>query len=225
MENKKNPEVDLERKKSMFFFVGLAFSMAAVLVAIEWKTFETTITELGTVDIQIEEEEMIPITQQAPPPPPPPPPPPSTQIEIVEDDAVIEEEVEIETTEVEETTTVDIVQMPAEAVVESEPEVFLIVEDPPSFPGGEAEMFKFLGENLKYPPMARDAGIQGIVYVEFIVMEDGAVSDVKVLRGIGGGCDEAAVDVVKKMPKWNPGKQRGQAVRVRFRLPIRFTLN
>ena len=225
MENKKNPEVDLERKKSMFFFVGLAFSMAAVLVAIEWKTFETTITELGTVDIQIEEEEMIPITQQAPPPPPPPPPPPSTQIEIVEDDAVIEEEVEIETTEVEETTTVDIVQMPAEAVVESEPEVFLIVEDPPSFPGGEAEMFKVLGESLKYPPMARDAGIQGIVYVEFIVMEDGAVSDVKVLRGIGGGCDEAAVDVVKKMPKWNPGKQRGQAVRVRFRLPIRFTLN
>ena len=222
MELKKNPEVDVEKKKGMFFFIGLAFSLGLVLVAIEWKTFEKSLVDLGQVEIQIEEEEMIPITQQQPPPPPPPPPPQQI-VEIVEDDEEIEEELEIESTEVTEDTQVEIMEMPEEAV-EEEPEVFLIVEDPPSFPGGEAKMFEYLGKNLKYPPMAKDAGIQGIVYVTFVVLEDGDVTDVKVLRGIGGGCDEEAIRVVKQMPKWKPGKQRGKAVRVQFNLPIRFTL-
>ena len=222
MELKKNPEVDLEKKKGMFFFIGLAFSLGLMLVAIEWKTFEKTLVDLGQVEIQIEEEEMIPITQQQPPPPPPPPPPQQI-VEIVEDDEEIEEELEIESTEVTEDTQVEIMEMPEEEV-EEEPEVFLIVEDPPSFPGGEAKMFEYLGKNLKYPPMAKDAGIQGIVYVTFVVLEDGDVTDVKVLRGIGGGCDEEAIRVVKNMPKWKPGKQRGKAVRVQFNLPIRFTL-
>jgi protein TonB len=222
MELKKNPEVDLEKKKGMFFFIGLAFSLGLMLVAIEWKTFEQSLVDLGQVEIQIEEEEMIPITQQQPPPPPPPPPPQQI-VEIVEDDEEIEEELEIESTEVTEDTQVEIMEMPEEEV-EEEPEVFLIVEDPPSFPGGEAKMFEYLGKNLKYPPMAKDAGIQGIVYVTFVVLEDGDVTDVKVLRGIGGGCDEEAIRVVKNMPKWKPGKQRGKAVRVQFNLPIRFTL-
>ncbi len=222
MELKKNPEVDLEKKKGMFFFVGLAFSLGLMLVAIEWKTFEQELVNLGQVEIQIEEEEMIPITQQQPPPPPPPPPPQQI-VEIVEDDEEIEEELEIESTEVTEETTVEIMEMPEEEV-EEEPEVFLIVEDPPSFPGGEAKMFEYLGKNLKYPPMAKDAGIQGIVYVTFVVIENGDITDVRVLRGIGGGCDEEAVKVVKNMPKWKPGKQRGKAVRVQFNLPIRFTL-
>lgn len=222
MELKKNPEVDVEKKKGMFFFIGLAFSLGLVLVAIEWKTFEKSLVDLGQVEIQIEEEEMIPITQQQPPPPPPPPPPQQI-VEIVEDDEEIEEELEIESTESTEDTQVEIIEMPVE-VAEEEPEVFLIVEDPPSFPGGEAKMFEYLGKNLKYPPMAKDAGIQGIVYVTFVVLEDGDVTDVKVLRGIGGGCDEEAIRVVKQMPKWKPGKQRGKAVRVQFNLPIRFTL-
>lgn len=222
MELKKNPEVDVEKKKGMFFFIGLAFSLGLVLVAIEWKTFEKSLVDLGQVEIQIEEEEMIPITQQQPPPPPPPPPPQQI-VEIVEDDEEIEEELEIESTESTEDTQVEIMEMPEE-VAEEEPEVFLIVEDPPSFPGGEAKMFEYLGKNLKYPPMAKDAGIQGIVYVTFVVLEDGDVTDVKVLRGIGGGCDEEAIRVVKQMPKWKPGKQRGKAVRVQFNLPIRFTL-
>jgi len=105
-----------------------------------------------------------------------------------------------------------------------EAEVFLIVEEPPTFPGGEAALYKWLGENLKYPEEAKELGIQGRVFVAFVVEPDGSTSNVVVKRGIGGGCDEEAVRIVKAMPKWAPGKQRGQPVRVQFNLPIKFTL-
>ncbi len=222
MKSNKNSEVDIERKKPLLFHIGLVVSLAVVLIAFEWKTFDRTQSTLGQLKVDLEEEEMIPITKQEPPPPPPPPPPQTTIIEIVEDDEEIEEELEIMDTEIDENTEIDIVEF-VEEVVE-EPEIFTIVEEMPSFPGGEAELFKYLGSNIKYPAMARDAGIQGIVYVTFVVKEDGKISDVRVLRGVGGGCDEEAVRVVEKMPSWKPGKQRGKSVRVQYNLPIRFTL-
>ena len=142
-------------------------------------------------------------------------------LEIVEDDEDIEE-VEIEDTEVEEDFEVEIIEEPEEEVVEEQ--IFTIVEEMPSFPGGEEELFKYLGKSIKYPQMAADAGISGVVYVTFVVDKDGKVKDAKVLRGIGGGCDEEAIRVVKAMPPWKPGKQRGKAVKVQYNLPIRFTL-
>ncbi|UTW63462.1 energy transducer TonB [bacterium SCSIO 12741] len=223
MDPKKNPEVDLERNKSMLFLMGLAASLAIVVISLELMIFEKSTTDLGGIKVELEEEEMIPITQQAPPPPPPPPPPPQTTvIEIVEDDEEVEEEIEIDT-EMDEETVVEIVEIEEEEVVE-EPEIFTIVEEMPSFPGGEAKMYEYLAENMKYPPMAKDAGIQGIVYVTFVVKENGKIDGVKVLRGIGGGCDEEAIRVVKTMPSWKPGKQRGKSVRVQFNMPIRFIL-
>jgi protein TonB len=168
-----------------------------------------------------EEEELIPITRQEIKPPPPPPPKP-TEIEIVEDEEEIEEEIELDT-EMEEETIVEQDFTEEEEVVE-EPQIFTIVEEMPSFPGGEEKLFKYLGENIKYPQMAKEANISGIVYVTFVVMEDGSIKNVKKLRGIGGGCDEEAIRVVKSMPKWKSGKQRGKPVRVQFNLPIRFTL-
>ncbi|MCB0818756.1 MAG: energy transducer TonB, partial [Flavobacteriales bacterium] len=146
---------------------------------------------------------------------------PTTVLEIVEDDEDIEE-VEIEDTEVEEDFEVEIIEEPEEEVVEEQ--IFTIVEEMPSFPGGEEELFKYLGKSIKYPQMAADAGISGVVYVTFVVDKDGKVKDAKVLRGIGGGCDEEAIRVVKAMPPWKPGKQRGKAVKVQYNLPIRFTL-
>lgn len=224
MENKKNPQADLEKRKGLLFQVGLVFALALVLVSFEWAIFEKSNTDLGSLQLDIEEEEMIPLTQQAPPPPPPPPPPPQTTIiDIVEDDEEIEDELEIEDTEADEETEIEIQEIEEEEEV-AEPEIFTIVEDMPAFPGGEAEMYKYLGKNLKYPSMAKDANIQGIVYVTFVVKEDGKISDVRVLRGIGAGCDEAAVAVVEKMPSWSPGKQRGKPVRVQYNLPIRFIL-
>ena len=105
-----------------------------------------------------------------------------------------------------------------------EQEVFLVVEVPPHFPGGENARIQFLIENIKYPQIARESGIQGTVYINFIVEADGSLTDIRVLRGIGGGCDEEALRVAKMMPTWVPGTQRGKAVRVSFNMPIKFIL-
>jgi protein TonB len=117
-------------------------------------------------------------------------------------------------------------QMPNEdqQIVGEKIEPFTVVEQMPDFPGGEAELFKYLQKNIKYPEMARESGISGVVYVKFVVDKRGKISDIVLLRGIGGGCDEEAVRVVKGMPDWKPGRQNGMAVPVYFTLPIKFTL-
>ena len=103
-------------------------------------------------------------------------------------------------------------------------QVFQVVEVAPEFPGGMEALIKYLSENIKYPEQAKKDTIQGKVYISFVVEKDGSVADAKVLRGIGGGCDEEALRVVNAMPKWTPGKQRNTPVRVQFNLPIAFKL-
>ena len=220
MEVKKNPDANLEKKRAGFIFVGLVFSLAVVLLAFEYTTYDKTSSELGNLNLYLIEEEIVPIAQVVPPPPPPPPKP-TTVIEIVDDEEEIEEELVVEDLEVDENTDVEIVEM--EETVEEE-EIFTIVEKMPTFPGGEAELFKWLGKNIQYPTMAQDAGIQGVVFVTFVVEKDGSVTGVRVLRGIGGGCDEEAIRRVKQMPRWEPGEQRGKPVKVQYNLPVRFTL-
>jgi protein TonB len=105
-----------------------------------------------------------------------------------------------------------------------ESEVFTVVEEMPEFPGGMAKLAEYLANNIKYPQMARESGIQGRVFINFVVEPDGHVSNVNVKRSVGGGCDEEALRVVKAMPKWKPGKQRGKAVRVSYNLPVNFKL-
>jgi protein TonB len=226
MEAKKSPKADLENKKRIFLQIGLAIALLGVLAAFEWKTYERQVYDLGTLEMDFIEEEDIPITRQETPPPPPPPEA-STELVIVDDDVEIEDEfmVDVEATvmtEVKEFTPVVVVQEEEEI---SEEVIFTVVEDQPSYPGGEEARIRYLQENLRYPQMAREAGIQGTVFVTFVVERDGSVTDVRVLRGIGGGCDEEAVRVVQNMPRWNPGRQRGQPVRVQFNMPIRFVLN
>ncbi len=221
MEVKKNEEANLEKKRAGFLFVGLVFALSLVLLAFEYTTYDIEVTELGGLNLDLIEEEIVPIAQIQPPPPPPPPKP-TTVIEIVDDEEEVEEELEVMDLEVDEDTDIEIVEMPAEEVEEEE--IFTIVEQMPEFPGGEAELFKYLGKKIKYPTMAQDAGIQGVVFVTFVVEKDGSVVDAKVLRGIGGGCDEEALRVVRNMPKWNPGEQRGKKVKVQYNLPVRFTL-
>ncbi|NEN25143.1 energy transducer TonB [Cryomorpha ignava] len=221
MELKKSINANLEKKRIPLIIIGILFSTALVLVAFEWKTYETEIASLGQLDIDLIEEEIIPISQQQPPPPPPPPAP-TTVIEIVEDEKEIEEELVIEDMEVDEDTEIEFIEEATEEVAEEQ--IFTIVEEMPSFPGGEPAMMKYLANNIKYPAIAKDANIQGTVYVTFVVNEKGEVKDVKVLRSIGGGTDEEAIRVVQSMPKWKPGKQRGKAVKVQYNLPIRFTL-
>ncbi len=118
---------------------------------------------------------------------------------------------------------VDVAQ-PATTDVTQEDVVFVVVEDDPEFPGGIEALYRYLASNIKYPTEAKNEKIQGTVYVSFVIEKDGSVSNIKLLRDIGGGCGQEAVRVVQQMPKWKPGRQRGQRVRTQYNLPIKFTL-
>ena len=118
--------------------------------------------------------------------------------------------------------TPPVVEEPPPPPPRSEP--FTVVETMPAFPGGDRGLIDYLGKELRYPSMAVQAEIQGVVYVQFTIGTDGRVTDERVLRGIGGGCDEEALRVIKAMPDWSPGEQRGNRVPVRMVLPIKFTL-
>jgi protein TonB len=222
MEVKKSPKADLERKKTLFRQVGLIAALAVVFLAFEYKSYDARTINLEQRIVEDIPEEIIPITEQNVKPPPPPPPQQVTVLEIVEDDVEVED-VEINV-EVDQNVAIEVYIPPVieEEIVEEE--IFTVVESMPEFPGGAGKMMEFIAKNIKYPPMARESGIQGRVFINFVVEPNGSVTNVKVLRGIGGGCDEEAIRVVEAMPKWTPGRQRGKAVRVSFNLPVRFTL-
>jgi protein TonB len=155
------------------------------------------------------------------PPHPPPPPKVIDVLNIVEDDVELDEELVIEDTEATEDMEVDFSNMQSEE--EEEAAVFFIVEDMPIFPGGDAALHKYLA-TAQYPIIAQENGIQGRVYVKFVINTDGSVTDVQIARGVDPSLDKEALRVVKNMPKWKPGKQRGQAVRVSYTVPINFVL-
>ncbi|MCF8343163.1 MAG: energy transducer TonB [Bacteroidales bacterium] len=104
-------------------------------------------------------------------------------------------------------------------------DVFVVVEQMPEFPGGDEAMYKYIADTISYPEKAKKLGLQGRVFVTFVVERDGSINQARILRGIGGGCDEEALRVVQDMPKWKPGIQRGKPVRVQYNLPIKFTLS
>jgi len=224
MDSKKSKKADLEGKRTIFIELGLVIALALVFAGFEWKSYEKIEFEMGVrEDVELVEEIVIQ-TEQKIKPPAPKPPPQTTILNIVEDDVEIEDEIIIDAeidqdTEIEEYIPMEIEE---EEIVEAE--IFTVVEESPSFPGGDVARIRFLQENIEYPTMARESGIQGTVYVTFVVEPNGSVSGVRILRGIGGGCDEEAIRVIKAMPKWNAGKQRGKPVRVQFNMPIKFTL-
>ncbi len=203
--------------------LGLLVSVGLVLFAFEYKSFDDrNLKDLGQVSDDFEELLDIPITEQ---PPPPPPPIEQPIIEEIPDEVEIEEKIEVNfDVDVKEETVIKEVVIADAPVVEKADEIFDVVENAPNPPGGMEGWNQYLSKNLKYPTQARRMGIEGTVYVVFVVNTDGSIQDVEILRGIGGGCDEEALRVVKNAPKWEPGKQRGRPVRVRMRLPIRFKL-
>ena len=205
------------------------------------------------VSLELEAPPPLNPDEPPPPPPPdiPPPPPPSkptiryTPPVIKADDEVIDEDpppfieelkdiaISTKTQEGSE-DGVDLGILDsygdgpvAPPVVEAPPpkeQVFDRVEQMPQFGSGDKELLEYLANNIKYPAIARENGIQGTVVVQFVVDKDGSVTNATVARGIGGGCDEEAIRVVSGMPKWSPGKQQGRAVKVKYTLPIRFRL-
>jgi len=223
MEIKKTDRADLEKNRNTFILIGLVITLSLVWFAFEYKTYDKQEVQLMQNTMLDEEEDLVVQTQRVEPPPPPPPPKQTTVIEVVEDDVKVDDiEIDAETDDDEEIEEQQIQEEEPEE--EKEDEIFVFVEDQPTFPGGDAARIKYLQDNIHYPEMAKESGIQGTVYVTFVVEKDGRITNVKVLRGIGGGCDEEAVRIIKNMPRWKPGKQRGRAVRAQFNMPIRFVL-
>ena len=225
MEEKKSPKANLENKKVMFTQIGLIISLLIAWMAFEHKSYDKREIDPSLLrQTEVVEEEMVEITKQEEPKPQPVEvPKQTTQLEIVEDDVEVEDiEINAEVDQAEVIEEYVPVEVQEEEVVEQE--IFQIVEEMPAYPGGDQKLMEFIAKGIKYPQIARETGIQGRVFVGFVVEPDGSVSNVKVLRGIGGGCDEEAMRVVKSMPKWKPGKQRGKAVRVSYMLPVNFKL-
>jgi protein TonB len=229
METKKSSKANLENKRVLFIEVGLIFALLVVLAAFEYRTYDKDISML-TADIQqIIEEEQIPITMETPPPPPEMPKAPvlSDAIEIVDDDITIEEDIFIET-EDDANFAVEIrdyIEYSEEEAVEEEEIPLAIVEEKPSFMGGDENTFtKWVFERIVYPEVAKENGVQGRVVLSFIVDADGYVKNVTVLRGVDPSIDKEAVRVVSSSPRWKPGRQRDKAVRVRYNFPLNFQL-
>ena len=226
MEVKKSPKADLEGKKSTWLLIGYVFILALMFVAFEWTDRDKQVTtDTGITDV-VFEEEIIPITEQEQKQAPPPPEAPKVEevLQIVENDAKVEETT-IQASE-ETGQAVEVKYVPVE-VEEEEPEeqqIFQVVEEMPEFPGGMAECLKFLGKNIKYPTISQENGVQGKVIVQFVVNKDGSIVDPVVVRSVDPYLDKEALRVIKTMPKWKPGKQRGKAVRVKYTVPVTFKL-
>ncbi|MBE9468006.1 MAG: energy transducer TonB [Bacteroidetes bacterium] len=226
MELKKNPKADLEKFKFLFLEIGFVITLSAIFFAFNWSTSEkseNTLGELADIDAV---EEIIPVTrqEQAKPETPPPAVKVTEVLNIVDDDVEIEDELEIEDTEADQNTEIQAVDIEEEAE-EEEAEVFYVVEDMPVYPGGTNEMRKFIANNISYPEIAKENGITGKVYVQFVVNGKGKVEQVKVVRGVDPSLDKEAIRVIKNLPKWKAGKQRGKPVKVSFTVPINFQLN
>ena len=229
MEIKKSPKADLQKNSSLYFVIGLAFVLFFSWQAIEWKTYKKTF-DYEALDVDEDEDEEIPITEQIKTPPPPPPAP--QVIEIVEDEEDVEETV-IESTETNEEEIVEIVEVEEEEEDVDVP--FAVIEDVPIFPGCEGvakserrncfqeKMNKHIVRNFRYPEIAQEMGIQGRVYVNFIISKDGSITSIR-MRGPDKNLEKEAERIISKLPKMTPGKQRGRAVRVPFSIPITFRL-
>ncbi len=226
MEIKKSPKADLEGKKTTGVLIGLVLILAAMFVAFEWTERDVVITADSGIQEVAFEEEMVPITEQEEPkqaPPPPEAPKVEEVLQIADNDANVEETT-IQSNE-DKGEAVEIKYVPA--VVEEEEveeqQIFQVVEEMPEFPGGMAECMKFLAKNIKYPTIAQENGVQGRVIVQFVVNKDGTIVDPVVVRSVDPYLDKEALRVIKAMPKWKPGKQRGKAVRVKYTVPVTFS--
>ena len=233
MQPKKNPEADLNKNRNLYFVIGLSMVLGITWGAVEYKTYDRQLNFDG-VNMLEDDEDDVPITEQlkTPPPPPPPPHPAPEVTEIVEDEEEVEETV-IESTESDEEMIIE------DIVVEDDFEdidvPFAVIEDVPIFPGCERvaksqrrtcfqdQMNKHIRKNFRYPDIAQEMGIQGRVYVNFIISKDGSITNIR-MRGPDKNLENEAARIIGRLPKMTPGKQRGRAVRVPFSIPITFRL-
>ena len=229
MEIKKSEKANLENKKLLFLELGLIIALGITWFAFEWTSKETTVSVLEDTTEVLIEEEIIPITQETPPPPPAQVKIPvlSDQIDIVDDEIEVNDDLfmNLEDDANMGVEIMEYVEVTEDEVVEEEAIPFQLVEEKPSFQGGDANQFsKWVNSRLEYPEIAKENGVQGRVTLQFTVEKDGSVTKVKVLRGVDPSLDKEAVRVVSMSPKWKPGKQRDRAVPVTYTFPVIFQL-
>ncbi len=227
MEVKKSPKADLEGKKTTNLLIGAIMILAILFVGFEWSERDKKVTtDTGIADV-VFEEEIIPITEQEQPkqaPPPPEAPKVEEVLEIVENDADVQESTIQASDDTQQAVEVKYTPVEVEEEEVEEQQIFQVVEEMPEFPGGMGECMKFLGKNIKYPTISQENGVQGRVIVQFVVNRDGSIVDPVVVRGVDPYLDKEALRVISMMPKWKPGKQRGKAVRVKYTVPVMFRL-
>lgn len=227
MEPKKSRKADLEKKRGLFLEIGFVIAFGLVLIAFEWTSAPSKAEGFEKNDQSDMVQENVPVTRQEQKKPPPPPPPPKSVevLNIVDNDVDIEDELRLEETEADQDTKVRIDAFADEEEEEADQQVFVVVEDMPSFNGKGLNAFaRYVQQRLKYPVIAQDNGIEGTVFISFIVDKVGKITNVKVVRGVDPVLDEAAVCAVRDCPNWEPGKQRGKPVRVFCTIPIQFAL-
>lgn len=227
MEIKKLPKADLENKRIVFMQIGLVVVLSLVLIASEWSTTDINIHTTHMDEGVMTEVDMIPITrlEEVKPPPPTPPPKPADILIIVEDDVPLIDELIILDTELNKDQEISFENLITDDSQEREnDELFLVVEEMPEFPGGEAALRRYLATAVKYPIIAQENNIQGRVSIQFIINTKGEVTKATVLRGVDSSLDKEALRVVESMPRWKPGKQRNKTVRVSYTVPINFVL-
>lgn len=235
MELKKSPKADLTKNSSLYFAIGLAVVLFISWQAIEWKTYEKNAYGYEALNVEDDDDEEVPITEQLKTPPPPPPPPPAPEvIEVVEDEEEVEETV-IESTETDQEEIVEVEDIEVEDDFEDVDVPFAVIEDVPIYPGCERvskserracfqeKINKHIRKNFRYPEIAQEMGIQGRVYVQFVIGKDGSITGVR-MRGPDNNLEKEAARIISKLPKMTPGKQRGRPVRVPFSIPITFRL-
>jgi protein TonB len=228
MEAKKSPKADLENKKTLFLQIGFVIALVLCLLAFNWTTGQKNDSVFEGMTEQAIEEEQIPVTEEMPPEQAQPPEVTVTDLfEIVQNDVVLTSEVSFDDDETTEDKVVEIyapVSLQAEEEA-TEEEVFVIVEDMPKFKGGDINKFReWVQKRVRYPEIASENGIQGRVYITFVVETSGLVSNVSVTRSVDPLLDDAAKEAVEASPKWEPGMQRGRPVRVRYSIPIIFQI-
>jgi len=237
--NKEYGAYVLRKKYQKYVTISMIIALVLLIGGVAYPVIASYIYKKNIIkEEKSVETEILNAPKEDLPPPPPPPPPPEAMAEKVKFTVpkVVEDTVESGLATQDDLSTKGNTEAPPdeeirieevkEQVIQQEApkEIFTVVEEQPGYPGGDEARIRFLQENTKYPEEAKELGVQGKVFVTFVVEVDGSITDVRVLRGIGAGCDEEAIRVVKSMPRWVPGKQRGQPVRVQFNLPIKFTL-
>jgi len=226
MENKKATKANQERNRPMFLQIGLIVALSVILIAFEWTSNTINDSNSTTYINDIEfEEQMIATKREEPKPPEVKQPEIKTVIEIVEDDIEIEDAFDFDM-EADDNTEYNFVMDDddGEEIIE-EVTPFYIVEDMPTFNGGDmGEFWKYAMGEIRYPEIAAENGVSGTVYMQFTVSTAGYVIDVKVIKGVHPDIDDEAIRVIKNSPRWTAGKQRGRAVPVIMSLPMKFIL-